>query len=72
MKEEKVEWFYQCQKCGALIRSSAHEKIPVPPSECYEDQGGCGRSGKNIRNITFEILTNKIRQLEKKLEEKEK
>lgn len=29
---------WQCQKCGGTIQSN-----PSQPSECYEDQGGCGR-----------------------------
>ena len=34
---------FQCQKCGAVIRIDQDEDILKEPSECYEDQGGCGR-----------------------------
>jgi replicative DNA helicase Mcm len=34
---------FQCQKCGAVIRMEQDEDILKEPSECYEDQGGCGR-----------------------------
>ncbi len=34
---------FQCQKCGAIIRIEQDEILLKEPSECYEDQGGCGR-----------------------------
>ena len=34
---------FQCQKCGAVMRIEQDEDILKEPSECYEDQGGCGR-----------------------------
>jgi len=34
---------FQCHKCGAIIRVKQEEDILKEPSECYEDQGGCGR-----------------------------
>ncbi len=34
---------FQCQKCGAVIKIEQDEDILKEPSECYEDQGGCGR-----------------------------
>jgi replicative DNA helicase Mcm len=34
---------FQCHKCGAVIRMEQDEDILKEPSECYEDQGGCGR-----------------------------
>lgn len=43
---------FQCVKCGAIIRIEQDEDIIKEPTECYEDQGGCGRvSG-------FKLLTN--------------
>ncbi|HVL49514.1 MAG TPA: minichromosome maintenance protein MCM [Candidatus Thermoplasmatota archaeon] len=37
---------YQCKVCGSLIRESQDEHLVLKePVECYEDQGGCGRSG---------------------------
>ena len=33
-----------CQKCGAHISVEQDEDILKEPLECYEDQGGCGRS----------------------------
>lgn len=35
-----------CQKCGAVIKVSQDEDILKEPVECYEDQGGCGRTSK--------------------------
>jgi len=34
---------FQCSKCGAVVRVEQEEDIMKEPSECYEDQGGCGR-----------------------------
>ena len=34
---------FHCQKCGAIIRINQEEDILKEPSECYEEQGGCGR-----------------------------
>jgi replicative DNA helicase Mcm len=34
---------FQCHKCGAVIRIDQDEDILKEPSECFEDQGGCGR-----------------------------
>lgn len=34
---------FQCQKCGAIMKIDQDEDILKEPSECYEDQGGCGR-----------------------------
>lgn len=42
---------FQCQKCGAIIRIEQEEDILKEPSECYEDQGGCGRVS------SFKLLT---------------
>ncbi|MEA2055240.1 MAG: minichromosome maintenance protein MCM [Candidatus Thermoplasmatota archaeon] len=43
---------FQCAKCGAVIRIEQEEDILKEPSECYEDQGGCGRVS------SFKLLTN--------------
>ncbi|MCK4996433.1 MAG: minichromosome maintenance protein MCM, partial [Thermoplasmatales archaeon] len=42
---------FQCSKCGAVIRIEQEEDILKEPSECYEDQGGCGRVS------SFKLLT---------------
>ena len=42
---------FQCQKCGAVIRIEQEEDILKEPSECSEDQGGCGRIS------SFKLLT---------------
>jgi len=42
---------FQCSKCGAVIRVEQEEEILKDPSECYEDQGGCGRVS------SFKLLT---------------
>jgi replicative DNA helicase Mcm len=43
---------FHCQKCGAIIRVEQDEDILKEPSECYEDQGGCGRVS------SFKLSTN--------------
>ena len=53
---------FQCQKCGAVIRVEQEEDILKEPSECYEDQGGCGRvsSFKLISSLSKFIDSQKI------------
>ena len=53
---------FQCQKCGAVIRIEQDEDILKEPTECYEDQGGCGRvsSFKLISNLSSFIDSQKI------------
>ena len=42
---------FQCSKCGAVVKIEQEEDILKEPSECYEDQGGCGRVS------SFKLLT---------------
>jgi len=42
---------FQCQKCGAIIKVVQEEDILKEPTECTEDQGGCGRVS------SFKLLT---------------
>ena len=53
---------FQCQKCGAVIRIEQEEDILKEPSECFEDQGGCGRvsSFKLLANLSSFIDSQKI------------
>jgi len=53
---------FQCQKCGAVIRIEQDEEILKEPTECYEDQGGCGRvsSFKLLSNLSSFIDSQKI------------
>jgi len=53
---------FQCQKCGAVIRIDQEEDILKEPSECYEDQGGCGRvsSFKLLTSLSSFIDSQKI------------
>jgi len=53
---------FQCSKCGAIIRIEQDEDILKEPSECYEDQGGCGRvsSFKLSTNLSTFIDSQKI------------
>ena len=44
---------FQCQKCGAVIKVPQEGNILTEPTECYADQGGCGRKS------TFKLLTEK-------------
>jgi len=53
---------FQCQKCGAVLKIEQEEDILKEPSECYEDQGGCGRisSFKLMTNLSSFIDSQKI------------
>jgi replicative DNA helicase Mcm len=53
---------FQCQKCGAVIRIEQEEDILKEPSECNEDQGGCGRvsSFKLLTSLSSFIDSQKI------------
>lgn len=53
---------FQCGKCGAVIRINQEEDILKEPSECNEDQGGCGRvsSFKLLTNLSSFIDSQKI------------
>ncbi len=53
---------FQCQKCGAIIRIEQEEDILKEPSECFEEQGGCGRvsSFKLLSNLSKFIDSQKI------------
>lgn len=42
---------FQCQKCGAILQVEQNEEYITIPSECYEEQGGCGRIA------SFRLLT---------------
>ena len=44
--EIKPQGLWLCQKCGVQIQSN-----PEKPTECHEDQGGCGRSS-SFRPVT--------------------
>jgi len=53
---------FQCQKCGAVIKVEQDEDILKEPSECYEEQGGCGRisSFKLLSSLSTFIDSQKI------------
>jgi len=53
---------FQCQKCGAIIRIEQEEDILKEPSDCSEDQGGCGRvsSFKLLPSLSEFIDSQKI------------
>jgi len=53
---------FQCQKCGAVIKIEQEEDILKEPSECFEDQGGCGRvsSFKLLTSLSSFIDSQKI------------
>jgi len=53
---------FQCQKCGAVIKIEQEEDILKEPSECFEDQGGCGRvsSFKLLSSLSSFIDSQKI------------
>lgn len=43
---------FQCQKCGTVIKIDQNETLLTEPLECYEGQGGCGRTS------SFRLLSN--------------
>lgn len=54
---EEVRYF-ECQKCGAIIKAMQEDpnKYVNPsslrlPTECYEEQGGCGREATKFHEI---------------------
>jgi len=53
---------FQCQKCGAVVKVEQDEDILKEPSECFEDQGGCGRvsSFKLLSSLSSFIDSQKI------------
>lgn len=53
---------FQCQKCGAIIKVDQEEEFLKEPSECFEDQGGCGRvsSFKLSSNLSTFIDSQKL------------
>jgi replicative DNA helicase Mcm len=53
---------FQCQKCGAVMRIEQDEDILKEPTECLEDDGGCGRvsSFKLSTNLSSFIDSQKI------------
>jgi replicative DNA helicase Mcm len=53
---------FQCHKCVAIIKVEQEEDILKEPSECYEDQGGCGRvsSFKLLSSLSTFIDSQKI------------
>ncbi|MEF8879391.1 MAG: minichromosome maintenance protein MCM [Candidatus Thermoplasmatota archaeon] len=53
---------FHCQKCGAIIKVKQEEDIVNEPSECFEDQGGCGRvsSFKLLPSLSEFIDSQKI------------
>ncbi len=53
---------FQCQKCGAVMKIEQDEDILKEPSECDEDQGGCGRisSFKLLASLSSFIDSQKI------------
>ena len=61
MNEDPI-WTYQCNKCGAIIRTSDHKLVPVPPAECYADQGGCGKTS-TFNDVTDYFLRQEIIRL---------
>ena len=52
VKAKVIIGAFQCQKCGVVIRIEQEEDVLNEPSECYEDQGGCGRVS------TFKFISN--------------
>lgn len=53
---------FQCQKCAAIVKIEQEEDILKEPSDCYEDQGGCGRSSsmKLLPNLSTFIDSQKM------------
>jgi len=53
---------FQCLRCGAVIRMPQEGDVLKEPTECYEDQGGCGRRThfKLLAEVTDYIDSQKI------------
>ena len=62
------DFLWQCNKCGGVIKTKEYQVIPIPPSECYEDEGGCGRESMFV-NITNQIKHKKLEEENQKLKE---
>lgn len=46
---------FQCRKCGTIIMEEQTETEVRYPSECYKEQGGCGKEGgKSLFNLLSE------------------
>jgi len=45
---------FQCLRCGTVLKEEQEDQAFREPLECYEDQGGCGRSASATK---FELLT---------------
>ncbi|MFQ5553609.1 MAG: LAGLIDADG family homing endonuclease, partial [Thermoplasmata archaeon] len=48
-----VEAVFQCLRCGAVIKEAQEGLEYHEPLECYDDQGGCGRSAGSTK---FKLL----------------
>ncbi|MFQ5918981.1 MAG: LAGLIDADG family homing endonuclease [Thermoplasmata archaeon] len=48
-----VEAVFQCLRCGAVIKEAQEGLEYHEPLECYEDQGGCGRTAGSTK---FKLL----------------
>ena len=53
---------FQCLKCGAIIKLEQDEQFVKEPLECFESEGGCGRTTKFklIKNLSEWIDEQKI------------
>jgi hypothetical protein len=76
MNDKKVELdceYFECQNCGAIIKVNQIEKREkyanseytiFHPTECYENQGGCGKKSKFLR-LKKEYVQNNLKRVEK-------
>lgn len=48
---------FMCGKCGCVIRIDQTDTILKEPTECYEDQGGCGRMSSFMLSTNLSSFT---------------
>ncbi len=56
-----VDALFQCLRCGTVIKEPQEGQSFREPLECYEDQGGCGKSASSTK---FKLLSEASRFLD--------
>ncbi|MEK6838639.1 MAG: ATPase, partial [Candidatus Thermoplasmatota archaeon] len=56
-----VDALFQCLRCGTVIKEPQEGQSFREPLECYEDQGGCGKSASSTK---FNLLSEASRFLD--------
>ena len=61
VRPKVVDATFQCLRCGAVIKEPQEGTAFREPLECYQDQGGCGRSAASTK---FKLLGEASRYLD--------